>query len=71
MQSGLLYGYVGLVDALIERIHVEMGHPAVVVAPAATATLLAEEASRIDEVDPYLTLRGLALLYARNQSSST
>lgn len=66
MQSGLLYGYVGLVDALIVRIQAEMGQAATVVATGGYASLISEEAAHIQHVDPYLTLRGLAKLYAIN-----
>lgn len=66
MQSGLFFGYVGLVDALIDRVRAELDPAARVVATGGYAHLLAEESARIDEVDAYLTLRGLAILYARN-----
>jgi type III pantothenate kinase len=66
MQSGLFYGYVGLVDSLIDRVRAELDPAARVVATGGYANLLASGSTRIQEVDPFLTLRGLALLYARN-----
>jgi type III pantothenate kinase len=66
MQAGLFYGYVGLVDALVDRCRAELDPAAKVVATGGYATLLAKASQRITVVDPLLTLRGLALLYARN-----
>jgi type III pantothenate kinase len=66
MQSGLYYGYVGLVDALVDRVRGELDPAAKIVATGGYAHLLASGSSRIQEVDPHLTLRGLAVLYVRN-----
>lgn len=66
IQSGLYWGYAGLVDALIERCREELAPGARVVATGGYANLVATASRRIDEVDVHLTLRGLALLYARN-----
>ncbi|MEZ4319021.1 MAG: type III pantothenate kinase [Myxococcota bacterium] len=66
MQSGLFWGYVGLVDSLATRCRAELSPDARVVATGGMSNLLANESKTIDEVDPWLTLRGLALLYARN-----
>lgn len=66
MQSGLLFGYAGLCDALGRRCKAELGGTARVVATGGLATLVASESEVIEEVDAHLTLRGLALLYARN-----
>lgn len=66
MQAGLYYGYVGLVDALVDRCRAELDPNARVVATGGYATLVAQSSQRIGDVDPHLTLRGLALLYARN-----
>lgn len=68
IQSGLYYGYVGLVDALARRCREELagGEAVRVVATGGLAQLLAEDSEEIEEVDPFLTLRGLALLHARN-----
>ncbi len=67
MQSGLFWGYVGLVDGLAERCRGELDPKARIVATGGFATLVATESKVIEEVDPVLTLRGLQLLYARNQ----
>ena len=66
MQSGLLFGYAGLVDALARRCRAELGGSARVVATGGLATLVAGESEMIQEVDAHLTLRGLAILYERN-----
>jgi type III pantothenate kinase len=67
MQSGLYWGYAGLVDSLARRCRDELGPAARVVATGGLATLIAPECPTIDVVDRHLTLRGLALLHARNQ----
>ncbi len=67
MQSGLYYGYVGLVDSLARRCADELGDDCRVVATGGMATLFSEESAVIEEVDAYLTLRGLAMLYERNR----
>lgn len=66
MQSGLFFGYVGLVDGLARRVRAELDPQAKVVATGGLAALVASESTMIEEVDPHLTLRGLALLYAAN-----
>jgi type III pantothenate kinase len=66
MQSGLFFGYIGLVDALANRCRAELDPAARVVATGGLANLLARDSVVISEVDPHLTLRGLALLFARN-----
>lgn len=66
MQSGMFWGYVGLVDSLVRRCRAEMGGSARVVATGAMSSLIAPESETIEEVDPWLALRGLALLYTRN-----
>jgi type III pantothenate kinase len=68
MQAGLLFGYAGLVDALVRRIMIEMGgdKPAVL-ATGGIAPLVACETETIEEVDELLTLTGLRILYERNR----
>jgi type III pantothenate kinase len=66
IQSGMYFGYVGLTDALAKRCRDELGGSAKVVATGGLSQLLAEASEVIEEVDPFLTLRGLALLHARN-----
>jgi type III pantothenate kinase len=66
MQSGLFWGYVGLVDALARRCRDELDPKARVVATGGLANLFGDESEMIEIVDPHLTLRGLALIHARN-----
>ena len=67
MQSGLYWGYVGLVDGLIQRIIMESNYdPVRVLATGGLARLIAKESERIEKVDEHLTLTGLQLLYERN-----
>lgn len=67
MQSGIVFGYAGLVDAMVRRFRAEMGGKAYVVATGGLAELIAGEAETIQTVDPFLTLEGLRLLYERNR----
>ena len=67
MQSGIVYGYVGLVDGLVERLVDELGHPCNVIATGGLAGLIAPLSKTIEEVDDELTLTGLRILYERNQ----
>jgi len=67
MQSGLLFGYAGMVDALVDRIRDEVSFELRVLATGGLAKLIAAEARTIDEVDPLLTLRGLKILFERNR----
>ena len=67
MQSGIVYGYVGLVDGIVERILGELGFPCAVIATGGLATLVAPLSRTIQEVDDHLTLTGLRILYDRNR----
>jgi type III pantothenate kinase len=66
IQSGLLFGYVALVDGLIARIRKETQVRGKVIATGGLATMLAPESEFIEEVDEFLTLDGLRLVYERN-----
>jgi type III pantothenate kinase len=68
MQSGIVYGYVGLVDGLVERILAELGYPCSVIATGGLASLIAPLSRTIHEVDDELTLVGLRILYERNRA---
>ena len=67
MQSGLILGYVGLIEGLVARIRAELGGQAKVIATGGLAPLLAQETEVIELVDPMLTLQGLRLIYELNQ----
>ena len=66
MQSGIYWGYVGLVEGLVARIRTEHGAPLHVIATGGLAPLLAEGTMVIEHVDPDITLEGMRLLASRN-----
>jgi type III pantothenate kinase len=70
MQSGILYGFLGLVDGIVERMRRELGGRATVVATGGYAELIGPECRCVDHIDPNLTLEGLRILYERNAAPS-
>jgi type III pantothenate kinase len=68
MQSGLLFGYVGLVEGMVVRFRDELGPDMKVIATGGLAPLIAAETEVIDFVDPWLTLEGLRLIWGLNQA---
>ena len=66
MQSGIYWGYVGLIEGLVQRIRAEYDHKLKVVATGGLAPLLAEGTTVIESINPDLTLDGLRLLALRN-----
>lgn len=66
MQSGVYWGYVGLIDGICSRIEAECEQKMTVIATGGLASLFADGAESIDRVDPELTLRGLLEIYRRN-----
>jgi type III pantothenate kinase len=67
MESGLFYGYVGMVEGLVQRMTDELGGSAVCVATGGLADVIAPETPLIHHVDPDLTLHGLRIVWERNQ----
>jgi type III pantothenate kinase len=67
LQSGLVYGFAGQVDGIVERIRVELGDHVPVIATGGLAELIAPHSRTIEKVDPLLTLDGLRLVWDRNQ----
>ena len=66
MQSGIIYGYVGLVDGLVSRMVGELDFAPRVIATGGIAPLVATESHSIEEVVPFLTLDGLRILFELN-----
>jgi type III pantothenate kinase len=66
MQSGIYWGYVGLIEGLIARIKAEYGGPMKVVGTGGLAPLFAEGTMQIEQIEPDLTLDGLYMLAERN-----
>jgi len=68
MQSGIVFGYVGLIEGIVTRIQKELEEEATVVATGGYAELIAQETTVIDRVDPNVTLIGLRLIYLLNRA---
>jgi type III pantothenate kinase len=67
MQSGIFWGYVGLIEGLVARIKAEFGAPMSVIVTGGLAPLFENSTPMIDKIDGTLTLWGLRLVYARNR----
>ncbi|HBE44321.1 MAG TPA: type III pantothenate kinase [Deltaproteobacteria bacterium] len=67
IQSGIIYGYVSLVDGIVKRIKDEVKTNPYVIATGGLSSLIYKESETIDEVNEFLTLEGLRILYERNK----
>jgi type III pantothenate kinase len=67
LQSGLVYGFAGQVDGIVERIRGELGVEAQTVATGGLADLIVPHARTLERIDPFLTLEGVRLIWERNR----
>jgi type III pantothenate kinase len=70
MQIGIYWGYVSLIEGMLARMKAEIGRPVTVIATGGLAALFQQHGHLFDRVEPDLTLRGLALLYARRKDAA-
>lgn len=67
MQAGIIFGYAGQVDGIVQRMREEFSSSAKVIATGGLAGLIADESRTVETVNPLLTLQGLQLIYERNR----
>ena len=67
MQSGLFFGYVGLVEGMVARFRKELGKDMKVIATGGLAEILANETTVIQTINPFLTLEGIRMIWEMNQ----
>lgn len=70
LQSGMLFGYAGVVDSVVGRIREELGAETPVVATGGLAHVIASETKSIQRVEPFLTMEGLRLIFERNRDGA-
>lgn len=68
MQAGIVYGFVGQAEGIITRMNQQSQEIPLVIATGGMAPLIAAESKLIDKVEPFLTLKGLYLIYKRNEA---
>ncbi len=68
MQSGIIFGYIGLIEGIVGRLRQELGGRATTVATGGQAGIFAGETDSIDAINPHLTLIGLKLIYELNHA---
>jgi type III pantothenate kinase len=71
MQSGVFWGYISLIEGLVDRVKTEWGKPMTVIATGGVASLFEGATARIDRFDHDLTIRGLLEIWRRNQKGAT
>jgi type III pantothenate kinase len=71
LQSGLLYGYVGLVDGMVSRFRAELGPEMKTIGTGALVELIASETGSIDIIEPWLALQGLRIVYDLNRNAKS
>lgn len=69
MQSGVYWGYIGLIEGLVSRMTAEIGRKSTVIATGGLAPLFADATPAIDHLDPHLTVRGLMAIWRLNKAS--
>jgi type III pantothenate kinase len=69
LQSGLYFGYIGLVDGILERMIAELGAKPKVISTGGLARMISEDSRFITEIDDMLTLDGLRILFERNRAA--
>jgi len=67
MQSGLLFGYVGLVEGMVARFRAQLGDDMKVIGTGGLAEIIARETEVIQYIDPWLTLKGLRIVWELNR----
>ncbi len=70
MRSGIVFGYVGLVEGMVARFRRELGEGMRVIATGGLADVIAAETDIIEVVEPWLTLKGLRLIYLLNEGAT-
>jgi type III pantothenate kinase len=67
MQAGIMFGYAGLVDGIVERMKAEVKTNPLVIATGGLAQIVARETKSIDKIEEMLTLDGLRIIYNLNK----